>query len=426
MNCCARCTHTRRLTSGIVALLLSLQLLALAPAVAWAQDGAPSGGLSAEEQHILGAVNAARAEAGLSLLAENSLLSQAAQTQADDIAYNYVYSHWGSDGSSVAQRVARTGYAAYPAVSENWVSSSGATAAMQWWMNDYIHRANILTAKWLEIGVGVTAKSSGEIIFVTVFSAGRDEGTVIAAAAPEQSLQQAPVQAAAAVPAPAAQPVAVPAAGLDYVVQSGDTLLGIALRHGMDWPEVATANGLQEQSLLQVGQTVHIPGSGEAVGASGTGGPVAGFGKPYAVQPDETLFSIAARNGLTWQELAAFNGMGENDYLQIDQVIQLPVALDVDPAAGAATQEEAAVVSASADTETASSAATGAATSAGTGVEPAVEPASAGAPVVYTMQEGDTIFGVALTYGVDWLAVLSLNGLTENSLIQPGQQIRLR
>ena len=240
-----------------------------------------------------------RPTAGLPV-GENALLHQAAQTHANDIAWNATYSHWGSDGSTVAQRVARTGYASNPAVSENWVSSTSPDGAMRWWMNDYIHRVNILTARWQEIGVGFAAKSNGEMIFVTVFSAGRGDGTARAAAAPQQTSAQTPA------PAPATAPIAVPPSGLDYVIRPGDTLLGIALRHGMDWTVVATANGLGEHSLLQIGQMVRIPGSGEAPSATGTGGLAATASPTCAGR--RSLFSIAARNGLTRQELAALNG----------------------------------------------------------------------------------------------------------------------
>lgn len=399
MNGTLHRTQPRPIVLFLLAAIFSL-FIALAPSGARAQEEeAAGGGLSPEAQQVLAAVNSARAQAGLASLAENALLHQAAQTHANDIAWNATYSHWGSDGSTVAQRVARTGYASNPAVSENWVSSTSPDGAMRWWMNDYIHRVNILTARWQEIGVGFAAKSNGEMIFVTVFSAGRGDGTARAAAAPQQTSAQTPA------PAPATAPIAVPPSGLDYVIRPGDTLLGIALRHGMDWTVVATANGLGEHSLLQIGQTVRIPGSGEAPSATGTGGLAARNGEPYTVQAGETLFSIAARNGLTWQELAAFNGMGEGDVLQIAQVIQLPVA--------EASESEA---------------------------EPEAEPGADDAPVtaaaanvvadtapqMVTLREGDTVFSVALAHGVDWLEVLRLNGLDENSLVQPGQQIRLR
>ena len=122
-------------------------------------------------QQVLAAINAARAENGLAPLAENGLLTQAAQNHVNDMLTNYVYGHYGSDGSTVQMRVARTGYSATPWVSENWVSSGDASGAMRWWMGDYIHRVNILTARWTEIGIGVGSRGS-EMIFVTVFSAG--------------------------------------------------------------------------------------------------------------------------------------------------------------------------------------------------------------------------------------------------------------
>jgi LysM repeat protein len=39
---------------------------------------------------------------------------------------------------------------------------------------------------------------------------------------------------------------------------------------------------------------------------------------------------------------------------------------------------------------------------------------------------GDTIFGIATQYGLNWQALLTLNGLSENSVIQIGQQIKLK
>src|SRR5690606_30020211 len=136
--------------------------------------------------------NAVRVENGLAPLVENPLLSQAAQNHVNDMITNYVYGHYGSDGSTVKMRVARTGYSDSPWVSENWVSASNPNGAMRWWMNDYIHRVNILTAHWTEIGVGAGSRGS-EMIFVTVFSAGGGAGSSGAVAAvPPQAPQAAP------------------------------------------------------------------------------------------------------------------------------------------------------------------------------------------------------------------------------------------
>jgi len=47
-------------------------------------------------------------------------------------------------------------------------------------------------------------------------------------------------------------------------------------------------------------------------------------------------------------------------------------------------------------------------------------------PVIHVVQEGQTLFGIALTYGVDFQTVLDLNGLAENDLIFPGDEILIR
>lgn len=161
----------------IITLVLIAILCSLLPHRVMAQGPA---------QQVLAAINAARAENGLSPLAENGLLTQAAQNHVNDMLTNYVYGHYGSDGSTVQMRVARTGYSATPWVSENWVSSGDASGAMRWWMGDYIHRVNILTGRWTEIGIGIGSRGS-EMIFVTVFSAGGGSGGnggAIAAQAP--------------------------------------------------------------------------------------------------------------------------------------------------------------------------------------------------------------------------------------------------
>jgi LysM repeat protein len=56
-------------------------------------------------------------------------------------------------------------------------------------------------------------------------------------------------------------------------------------------------------------------------------------------------------------------------------------------------------------------------------VETNVEPEG---PVIHVVQEGQTLFGIALTYGVDFETVLNLNGMTENDLIFPGDEILIR
>ena len=55
----------------------------------------------------------------------------------------------------------------------------------------------------------------------------------------------------------------------------------------------------------------------------------------------------------------------------------------------------------------------------------ALRPAQPAAPAVYTIARGDTISAIAGRYGLDTFAVLKLNNLQANTIIYPGQKIKL-
>jgi LysM repeat protein len=55
----------------------------------------------------------------------------------------------------------------------------------------------------------------------------------------------------------------------------------------------------------------------------------------------------------------------------------------------------------------------------------AMRPAQSAVPAVYTIARGDTISAVAGRYGLDTFAVLKLNNLQANTIIYPGQKIKL-
>ncbi|MFN8493483.1 MAG: LysM peptidoglycan-binding domain-containing protein [Caldilineaceae bacterium] len=382
-----------------------------------AQD--PTSPSSAAVQVIAQAINQQRANVGLPPLNLHPLLNQAAQNHAEDMVNSHVYGHIGSDGSYVRQRVERLGYASGGLVSENWVSANDADGAMNWWMSDWIHRQNILNPTWRELGVGVAGDPSGGLVFVTDFTAGSD-GTVPVSVAPE----------------PAA-PQAIPAEGLDYTIQSGDTLLAIAYRYGIDWTMIAEANKLHEDALLQIGQVLHLPG------VHSVGGPVeekaaapnAAEAQPkekhkkakhqesdtasqadanagtnsatdiqlYTVQPGNTLLDIAGVYGVSWEAIAKANDLTENSVLAIGQELRIPVPAEEKQAVGPQATPDA-----KSDTQTTKADAT------------------SDIPSIYTVQSGDTIISIAVHYGLDWEVLLKLNGLTESTILELDQKIRLK
>jgi LysM repeat protein len=60
------------------------------------------------------------------------------------------------------------------------------------------------------------------------------------------------------------EPAAATAAPVTHVVQSGETLGAIAQRYNVSVEELMTANNLSDPNVLNVGQTLVIPGSGYA------------------------------------------------------------------------------------------------------------------------------------------------------------------
>lgn len=459
----------RQISGGFTVRLQAISLLALFVSLlfiapAHAQDDGTIDTQAAAQQ-ILADVNQARIDYGLPPLAVNEALTLAAQRHVDDVIANGNWGHYGSDGSNVQMRVARAGYGA-STVSENWVAVSRPEQAIVWWMNDWIHRVNILGGHWDEIGVGAGIAPNGYWIFVTDFGNPDGGPPVYVASASASEGAGAPVV------------MSVPAGGLDYTVQPGDTLLGIAIRYGLDWQDIAIANNLGEDDLLQIGQVLHVPSIG------GIGGPVettvsaAVAGKQrHTVTAGDTLFTIALRYNITWQEIAAVNGLHEYDLLQIGQEITLPASLDTQVEAETTFENAAEAaplvslkttgfegdrqrnVSASAYTVRAGDTPLGIALSHDTTLEALLRannltesdflqigqvltiPGAGGASdtetdeasdstatptareATYVVRRGDTVFGIAYRLGVDWQEMLRVNNLTEQSLLQPGQTL---
>lgn len=115
-----------------------------------------------------------------------------------------------------------------------------------------------------------------------------------------------------ATPAPQApEPTPAPSTST-YTVQPGDTLYGVAARFGTTVAELAALNNLSPDAMLMVGQVLTIP-------AGATNPP-----NVHIVQAGENLYRIALRYGITWQELAQLNGITDPTTLRVGQRLILP------------------------------------------------------------------------------------------------------
>jgi uncharacterized protein YkwD len=124
---------------------------------------------SRQDGRLLELTNQQRANNGVAALRLSAQLGRAAQSHAEDMANRNFFSHTGSNGSSMSDRVNQAGYS-WQAVGENIYMGTSATPrqAVTGWMNSPGHRRNILNSNYTEIGFGVASRGR-DVYYVQVF-----------------------------------------------------------------------------------------------------------------------------------------------------------------------------------------------------------------------------------------------------------------
>ena len=104
-------------------------------------------------------------------LAWNDALYKAAQRFAFDMATLGFFNHMHPDGSSAGDRISDEGYR-WRTWGENIAYGySTAEAVVQAWIDSPGHRANMLSSKFKELGVGYRVAQSGRAYWVQDFGA---------------------------------------------------------------------------------------------------------------------------------------------------------------------------------------------------------------------------------------------------------------
>ncbi|GER68516.1 glycoside hydrolase family 18 protein [Weizmannia acidilactici] len=93
-----------------------------------------------------------------------------------------------------------------------------------------------------------------------------------------------------------------------HVVERNDTIINIAQRYSVPASEIISANEIPNPDQLVIGQAIVIPIAGSF----------------YWVRPGDSLWSIAQKAGISYQELARINGISVNQRLQPGQRLYLP------------------------------------------------------------------------------------------------------
>jgi uncharacterized protein YkwD len=151
-----------RQASSRTAVVLALACLSLAVCGAAlaspAQPHSSAVSLSSLEQGVLAEINALRAEHKLAPLRVSVALAAAAREHSQQMADQGYFAHESGDGSPFSKRLQHfyPQGKAYWSVGENLLWSSPDVEpgrALQLWLDSPEHRANLLNARWREIGV---------------------------------------------------------------------------------------------------------------------------------------------------------------------------------------------------------------------------------------------------------------------------------
>lgn len=186
-----------------------------------------------------------------------------------------------------------------------------------------------------------------------------------------------------------------------YTVRPGDTLTGIAARHGISLAAVFAANTMGMKTVIYPGQKITVGTAAPApVAPKQVPTPARSSVATHAVVPGDTLSGIAARHGVALASVLEANNLQMRSIIYPGQKILLEAAAP----APAAKQVPA----------------------------PPAKPAPPITKIVpapggknHTVRPGDTLAKIAARYGVNLSSVLQGNGMNFKTVIHPGQKIKI-
>ncbi|MBP1932904.1 LysM peptidoglycan-binding domain-containing protein [Ammoniphilus resinae] len=162
-----------------------------------------------------------------------------------------------------------------------------------------------------------------------------------------------------------------------YTVQKGDMLWKIAEKYETTVDQIKAANHLTSDEI-RIGQALVIPEKTIS----------------YKIQKGDVLWKIAEKYGTTIDKIVALNQITDFNNLLIGQELKIP-------------QQSVSVDS----------------------VVPATSSSSAAKPWVeyqtYTVQKGETGWTIALKFGIPFQEFLQLNNMTESSILNIGQKVKV-
>lgn len=331
--------------------------------------GPPSATAQDPASQIFQLVNQVRANYGLAGYTYNGRLAAAAQEQANWMAVNlqYVHNHGGSTPQTRAQAAGYGGR-----VTENIVGGTNLTPqqGITWWLNSPTHFNTMISTRYTEAGVGV-AYGSDQNFYVLVV------GNPTDAVPAGQQLAQAETAPAFVAPIILAQPRED--GSIVHRVQSGHSLWAISARYEVPLETLLLYNNLAENAILQPGDELLIRlAEGQAPPPTPT--PPA----THIVRQGETAWTIAARYRLSLAEFLWLNGLTEESILHPGNEVVIRLLPGQTP------------------------------------------PPTPTPQLTHIVRRGDTLWGIAIQYGLTLDALLALNAISQSTLIREGQALFIR
>ncbi|MFT9497291.1 LysM peptidoglycan-binding domain-containing protein [Anaerosolibacter sp.] len=171
-----------------------------------------------------------------------------------------------------------------------------------------------------------------------------------------------------------------------HTVQSGDTFWIISQKYGVDINLLMKTNNATQNTVLNIGDKLTIPGTDTTAVKEAT----------YTVQAGDTYWIISQKVGIDIRKLMDFNGHTERTTLYVGQQIKIP------------------------SEETASAPATS---------SPITTENTSSAPYVtytsYTVQKGDDFWKISIKFGIPMYELMKVNNMSENTVLNIGDQLKV-
>lgn len=179
----------------------------------------------------------------------------------------------------------------------------------------------------------------------------------------------------------------VPSVPTVHVVAPGENLYRIGERYGLSWTAIAELNGITNPDQIVVGQELRLsaaaPDTGvppaEPVAGEPPAAPEPESSAPvstHTVRPGDSVYRLSQLYGVSWVEIAEANGLTTPNQIYVGQVLKIPVS------------------------------------------RPGPTP-----EFTHVVRGGETLYRIALQYGVAQAALAEANGLQAPYVIYPGQTL---